>query len=135
MWYFMGHNYYWFTGSQTGKSPPPVFVIFRVIAMIINLQYHFFQSSIINFCFFINTFWWIMNTSFGACFENSWLIDVCLYLLILRLHYRSGPNHAGPAVQTMLAWFGPAHFSSVLWLFTLSNKLGWPVLAHKNVLV
>ena len=23
------------------------------------------------------------------------------------------PNRAGPAVQTMLAWFGPAHFSSV----------------------
>ena len=57
---------------------------------------------------------------------------------LLCLHYRSGPNRAepnsaGPAVQTMLAWFGPAHFSSVLWLFTLSNKLGWPVLAHKNV--
>ena len=36
--------------------------------------------------------------------------------------YRSGPNHAepnraGPAVQTMLTWFGPAHFSLVLWLF------------------
>ena len=47
---------------------------------------------------------------------------------ILRLHYRSGPNRAepnraGPAVQTM---FGPAHFSSVLWLFTLSYKLCWP---------
>ena len=40
-------------------------------------------------------------------------------LLILHLHYRSGPNRAelncvGSAVQTMLAWFGPAHFSSVL---------------------
>ena len=38
--------------------------------------------------------------------------------VILHLHYRSGPNHAepnraGPAVQTMLAWFGPAHFSLV----------------------
>ena len=37
---------------------------------------------------------------------------------------RAELNRAGPAVQTMLAWFGPAHFSSVLCLFTLSNKLG-----------
>ena len=27
---------------------------------------------------------------------------------------RAELNRAGPAVQTMLAWFGPAHFSSVL---------------------
>ena len=31
----------------------------------------------------------------------------------------------------MLAWFGPARYSSVLWLFTLSKKQGWPFLAHK----
>ena len=62
-------------------------------------------------------------------------IQVCALLLsvlvILRLHYRSGPNpaelnHAGPAVQTMLAWFGPAHFSSVLLLFTLWADSCWP---------
>ena len=41
------------TGSQGLKqgNPLPVFVIFRVIAMIINFQYRFFQSSIINFVF------------------------------------------------------------------------------------
>ena len=27
---------------------------------------------------------------------------------------RAELNRAGPAVQTMLAWFSPAHFSSVL---------------------
>ena len=39
------------------------------------------------------------------------------------------PNRTGSAVQTMLAWFGPAHFSSVLWLFTLSTNWAdrcWP---------
>ena len=44
-------------------------------------------------------------------------------------------NQAGPAVQTMLAWFGPAHFSSVLLLLTLSNKLGPQKYASVNVVL
>ena len=31
------------------------------------------------------------------------------------LQNRAEPNSAGLAVRTMLAWFSPAHFSSVLW--------------------
>ena len=63
------------------------------------------------------------SASLYCSLKQHWFfIYVKLFLVaivILRLHYRSGPNcaepnYAGPAVQTMLAWFGPAHFSSVL---------------------
>ena len=60
----------------------------------------------------IKVFFWPKSERDLALIFLLWL------KIILRLHYRSGPNHAepnraGPAVQTMLAWFGPAHFSSV----------------------
>ena len=51
---------------------------------------------------------------------DSTVSTLIMYLYTtFTLHYTSGPNRAepnraGPAVQTMLAWFGPAHFSSVL---------------------
>ena len=42
---------------------------------------------------------------------DTYNVPLIFHTLILRLHYRSGPNRAepnraGPTVQTMLAWFG-----------------------------
>ena len=63
--------------------------------------------------------------------------------LLLRLHYSSEPNHvepnsAGPAVQTMLAWFGPAHFTPMDYSPWSEGKITHPntfnVNAHVSIL-
>lgn len=73
----------------------------------------------------------LMHNAWNEHSVDEWTMHVQVLATCLgRLSHKSGPNHAepnlaGPAVQN-----GQAHFSLVLWLFTLLKETA---LAHKNV--